>query len=378
MTEPREDWTYTFADAVTGEELATLPLTGVGYSRDLSGVGKLNAYLHLASEKVRALDPWAATTPRRTKVYAEYRRPDGQEVTAWGGMLIDRNRGSGSDGASLEAITFEGWLHRQLLLADLTMTGQPTGPILAALVERAQVLADIGLEVDLSGGTGALRSIAAKGGEIKPILELVELLGEVDELPLEFRVDCFRDPVTNLHRQVLRFGEPRIGRTFEDTRRTFSYPDGALTAWNLPEAGSGADNVMPMLGSGSGETQPFGILYDDEAGIDEIASGYPSWMRAFQASDEEDLDVIRSRAGSAMRAGIASQTGMFTGVQLRARDYLGTVDPGDDLALEVTAPSLREWPASVTTIARLLGESVTVGDAGNGDRVKVTIGGVPA
>lgn len=364
-----EDWTYTFCDAVTNVELATLPLTKVGYTRDLSGVGKLGAYLHLADEKVRALNPWQATAPRRTKVYAEY-----EGETVWGGMLVGSGESDESDGTVLSCITFEGWLHRQRLLADLTLTGQTTRTFLEQLVARAQVLTNIGIEVDPSGPAGQVRTATYLAREIKPILELIEDLGTSTSIPLEFRVDCFRDSVTGQFRQVLRFGEPRIGRTFEESRLTFSYPEGGLTKWQRIRDGSGADNVMPMLGSGSGETQPFEILYDDEAGLDEIASGYPTWMRDFQAQDTNDTALIRARGTSSMRSGIAGEY-VYSGVQLRPDEYLGRVNPGDDLALEITHQSLREFPQSVTTITRILGESVTVGDAGNDDQVSVTIGG---
>lgn len=370
----REDWTYTFCDAVTNVELATLPLTKVGYTRDLSGVGKLGAYLHLADEKIRNLDPWSATIPRRTKVYAEHRGADGQDRTVWGGMLVGAEESDDSDGTVLSCITFEGWLHRQRLLSNLTVAGS-TRTFLEQLVARAQVLTDVGIEVDPSGPAGQVRPAATYlAREIKPVLELIENLGTSTPISLEFRVDCFRDTATGLFRQVLRFGEPRIGRTYEESRLTFSYPEGGLTKWKRVRDGSGADNVMPMLGSGSGETQPFEILYDDEAGLDEIASGFPTWMRDFQAQDTDVPALIRARGTASMRAGIAGEY-VYSGVQLRPESYLGRVDPGDDMALEIAHRSLREFPEPVTTITRVLGESVTVGDAGNGDQVSVTIGG---
>lgn len=364
-----EDWTYTFCDMRTGTELATLPLTKVGYGRDLSGVGNLDAYLHLADQKIRSLDPWAATIQRRTEVYAECRGE-----TVWGGVLTGRDFSSDSDGMVLSCVTWEGWLHRQRLLSDLTLTNQTTRVFLQELVDKAQALTDVGLEVDAGSGPGQVRSATYLAREIKPILELIEDLGTSTAIPLEFRVDCFRDPVTGRFRKILRFGEPRIGRTYEESRLTFAYPNGGLTKWKLANDGSGADNVLLLLGSGSGETQPFEVLMDEDAGIDELASGYPSWMRDFRAQGTDDMDLIRSRAKAKMRAGIAGEY-VLSGVQLRPDAYLGRVDPGDDLALEITAQSMREWPEPVQIITRLLGESVTVGDAGAGDQVSVTIGG---
>ena len=54
-------WTYTFTDMRSGTELAQLPLTGVKYGREISGAGKLGAYLPLSDDRVRNQKPWTAT-----------------------------------------------------------------------------------------------------------------------------------------------------------------------------------------------------------------------------------------------------------------------------------------------------------------------------
>lgn len=369
------DWTFTFCDMRTRRELAVLPLTKVAYSRaiDLEG-GQLGAYLHLADDKVRALNPWAATRQRRTALYVEY-----GDRCVWGGPVMVRNRGSDSEGMTLTAFTWESWLHRQYLLTDLDLVNVPMATVVQQLIARAQVLTDVGFTVDVSGidpAAAAVTPPAYLAREVKPILELLENLPVDTGMPLEFRIDCVRDPVTGLLAPVLRVASPRIGRSFEDTGTTFAYPDGGLIDWQLPEDGSAANNVMPLLGSGSGDAQPFDVLYDSDAGLDEIASGYPSWMVDRRESDTNDIDVAWVRAVEAMRAGAAGEY-VFTGARVRPEAYLGRVDPGDDVALEITHRSLAEWPATVQTITRVLAEEVTVGDGGNGDRVSITIGGTP-
>lgn len=371
MTGTGGPWSYTFCDMRTHEELATLPLTGVSYSRGIGDVGKLDGYLALTDPKVRALDPWRATEKRRTEVYVEY---EGRVV--WGGPVVMRNRSSDSEGLTISAVTWEGWLFRQRLLTDLVFTDQAVRDAAALLVARAQVLASVGLDVDPASPATSLRSRVHLAREDVPILELLARLGDEAESPVEFWVDCYRD-ADRIFRRTLRLGEPRVGRRYEVAPITFAYPSGGLTKWALPEDGSAGSNVLILLGAGSGEIQPFGVLRDYEVGVDEIASGYPSWMGDLRASDTDNMAYILHRARAAMRTGFASEY-LFTGVDVRPSAYLGQVIPGDDVGLEIAHRSLQEWPDPVTYVTRVLGESVKVGDGGNDDAVSLTVGGAAA
>jgi hypothetical protein len=354
----------------TGTELAQLPLTGVKYGREISGAGKLGAYLPLSDERVRKQKPWTATQKRRTAVYAER---DGK--MAWSGPIVGRDRSAGSQGMTLSAVTWESWIHAQLLIEDLTLLNTPLSQALATFVARAQAVTDVRLTTENTPTTG-LVSGRFYAREIKPILELVNNLGIENDINFEYRVDGYRDSLGAL-RQILRYGEPRIGRRHEDTKLTFAYPDGGLIDWRIPEDGSGARNVLALLGAGSGALQPFDVVLDSELGIDEIASGYPSWMGDFRAQDTGDMRIIWARAAAAMRAGLASEN-VITGVQLDPDLYIGNVDIGDDVALDINHIALEEWPDTVEYLARVLAENVTVGDAGQRDKVSVTVGGIAA
>lgn len=362
-------WTYTFTDMRTGKELAQLPLTRVKYGREISGAGKLSGYLHLADPKVRSQNPWASTRMRRTAVYAE--RDDG---VRWSGPIVYRERGNDSQGMTLTAVTWESWVHAQLLIADLTLLNTPLSSALSAFISRSQAVTDIRLTVTTLPG-GGLVSGRFYAREIKPILELIDNLGIENGLTFEYRIDGFRDEFTGELLQTLHYGEPRLGRRYEQTRRTFAYPDGGLIGWKLPEDGTGAKNVLSLLGAGSGALQPFDVVLDSELGIDEIASGYPSWMGDFRAQDTGDMRIIHARAAAAMRSGIASER-VFTGVRLDPELYFGNVEIGDDIALAINHISLEEWPATVEYVTRVLAENVEVGDGGKRDQVLVTVGGV--
>lgn len=378
------DWTFTFCDMVTGVELATLPLTNVKYTRAVRSVGTFDAFLHLADQKIRALNPWAASRPRRTTVYAEY----GDECV-WGGPVLSRAGGASSEGMRLSAVSWEGWLHRQRLLDDVdlrNMTRLEVVEMLLYLARQPTAQGDPNVLPfpviwERQGGSG-LDDFLFLATEVKPILELIDTLVVDGEVPLEWRIDCRRDPDTGRLGPVMVLGEPRVGRRFEDTQLTYAFnynfPEGGLVDWNLAEDGSGADNYLLTLGSGSGPAQPFEIVTDTDVrgGDGELGSGYPTWMGNRSYSDIDDWELMRARGAEDLRAGLTSEF-VFSGVKLRADAYLGLVDPGDDLALEITHPRLEEWPDTVSYLTRVLGETVTVGDGGKADSVSLTIGGTP-
>jgi hypothetical protein len=366
LAQPK-DWTFTFLDAVSKKELAVLPLTGVKYTKQVSGAGRCDAYINLADDRIRALKPWGATRQRRVELMVEY-----GDRCVWGGLVISRTRSASSAGMAVTAITYEAWLARQRLLTDLSVATN-TRDCLTQLVARAQTVTGVGLTVDQSPGPGAARNWNWLAADVKPVSDLIGNLASSTSLGLEWRIDCFRNADGTFSR-VLRWGEPRIGATFDQSQLTFAYPDGGLTDWTLPEDGSAANNVMPWLGSGSGPTQPFGVLYDSAAGFDELASGFPSWMVDFRGADSADPDYVTARAISAMRAGRASEF-LLTGVAVHGPAYLASgATPGDDVALDVIHTSMEEWPAEVRFLTRILGESVTVGDGGVGDKVALTVG----
>lgn len=378
-----QDWTFTFCDMVTRRELAVLPLTGVKYSRQLSGAGKLDAYLTLTDPQVRALNPWAATRQRKTALFVEY-----GDRCVWAGPVISRERSGDSVGMSITAITYEGWLARQRLVDNLSVTA-PTRTLVTQLVAAAQAVTDVGLTV-ATGDPGLDRNWTFLAREVKPITQILEdvsAAGPLGSLPgngaidplltkIEYRIDAARD-ASGVFAPVMVIGEPRLGRRFESTALGYSWPDGGLTSWTLTEDGSGTNNVLPYLGSGSGDYQPFDVLFDRDAGIYELDSGFPSWMADFRAQDSSDLTWVRGRAVTAMRAGAAGEF-LLSGVNVRAPRYLADgLLVGDDLGLEVTHPSFEEYPGAVTYVTRLLGENVTVGSGGKGDAVSLTIGGTP-
>lgn len=373
----RSPWTFTFCDMRTRRELAVLPLTGVKYTRAVRGAGTLDGYLSLSDPKVRAQNPWAAIISRRTACYVEYRNPaTGEDTVVWGGPVIGRERSATSQGMDISCVTWESWLAQQQLLTDLVLSPDTTiDQHVQALLSRAQLTTPVGMNVVRDGP-----AVSGPGGhtyparEVKDVLELLESLEEVTGNPLEYTVDVARD-TEGLFRPTFRFGEPRIGRRYEQTPMDLIYPDGGLVDWKLAESGANTDNALNTLGAGSGAAQPFATVWDRDAGTDEIPAGYPTWFGTMTASDTSDVTTIRTRAIARLRAGLAAET-VLSAVRVNPEYYLGELGPADDVALEIKHMALEEWPQAVTYLVRVLGESVTVADDGGRDQVSLTVGAV--
>lgn len=369
-------WTFTFVDMRSRQELAVLPLTGVKYTRAVRGAGSLDGYLPLSDPRVRAQDPWGAVVPRKTACYVEYRDPAlGVDYPVWGGPVTGRTRSAGSQGMTITCATWESWLAQQLLLKDLRLTAATITETVQALISRAQATTWVGMGVAREGSeVSAPMAHLYKAREVKDVAELLGALEEPTGTPLEYTVDVSRD-VAGLFRPTFRFGEPRIGRRYEDAPVELSYPGGGLVDWQLGEDGSNTDNVLNTLGAGSGAAQPFGTVWGRDVGIDEIAAGYPTWFGTMTASDTSNVATIRRRAEKQLRAGRSAEL-VLSGVRVTPEAYLGKLGPADDVALNISHPSLAEYPAEVSYRTRVLGESVAVGDSGARDQVSLTVGSV--
>jgi hypothetical protein len=237
-------WTYTFTDLLTGEEKASLPLSGVSFDTQLCAPGSLTAFLPTSDPKLRAVNPWAATTPRRTALYVEL---DNEVV--WGGVLWGRSRKAGDAGLTLTAGTFESWLGFQLLRYDLSFTQQTAAAIGGALVDEVQSYpsTNIGLAWAAAGaGPQLLRDREYVAAELRTALQLIGNFAEIQD-PAEYRVDVSKGPVG--YTRTLLIGEPRLGRTTDESNLAAIYTvggprPGTLLNWTDTEDGSAGGNAV--------------------------------------------------------------------------------------------------------------------------------------
>lgn len=109
-------------DALTGRFLTRLPFQGVQFSSQLNGTGSFSGTLAATDPRVRAIDPWDATTPGKTVLVVDYR---GQPVEAYLVLSRKRQRSKGTidvQGPSL-------WAYFQLREQATDYSSPPASPM---------------------------------------------------------------------------------------------------------------------------------------------------------------------------------------------------------------------------------------------------------
>jgi hypothetical protein len=374
-----EPWTYTFCDLLTDDELAVLPMTGVNFDRGVSQVGALSGHVNTTDPDVRALDPWAATTPRRTALFVERWNPETQrDDLRWAGIVWGRTRSAGSAGLTLVGATFESLLAHWLLHDDLTATQRTAAQAVADVVAAIQARpgAGLGLVVQSDGSPMVRRDRTWRRSDIKTVLQILDSYAETDT-PIEYRLDVAR--AGDRFTKTVLIGEPRLGARYADTGLELAYPDGALLDWKFTEDGTVGDNAGVAVGkvpdgSPSGTVPPSVVIEPSALGTDELAAGFPRLMRGMTFSEETDPANFTALGVGDLLAGLATAEGVWSGMRVRTDQLpLGSWFPGDDAALSVVHPSFREWPAPAGEVVRILAEKVTPGEGGRPDSVELTV-----
>jgi hypothetical protein len=390
-------WSYTFTDALSGEELATLPMSGVAFDTKLSDVGQFAGVVPTVDPTVRARDPWAATAPRRTALFVEY-----EEEPVWGGLVTGRSRVPGTWGLAVRAATFESWLARTWLRADADLTaatrtadpmadpmtgGVDDGPwgaprTLGELVRRCQAHRNASIRLAVASATTrpdtAVTGQVYLRADVKPLVDYFKSWVTRWGTPIEWRVDVERSGSTFSPTLIINEASFADGRT----PWTLHYP-GDLLSWSYEEDGTAQANVMVGAASGAGEAKLFSAatvedLDGNPAGgqdSDEFDAGFPAQMDAYSVGGtnvgQDTLDTaVRERLLDRMAQGET-----LSGVSVRpTRQAIVEQQVGDPVDLEITHPAYREWPAVAEfTGYRITGKRVTVGGAGQPDQVALTV-----
>lgn len=389
-------WSYTFLDALTDTELATLPMIGVSMEKVLNGTGKLDGFIPTGDPLIRAMDPWTATIPRRTCLAVSY-----GSTLMWYGMVWARVRANGLPGIHVTAATLDSWVATQLLLQDQSFTNQSAVAIMTGLFTllQKQAGANFGITVvdgSPAGTTDELRNRAYPATDLKDVLVLMgDFLHAA--VPIEWRFDASWKVGGGVQKQLI-IGEPRIGRTtdltnlnvFHDTTRpgstllSFTDTDDATVQSNAAVGAMSVPNSAAMwqtsttaqvslTGQGSLMTprtpnpldpgKLFSYHNAAEVGVDEIAAGFPLIMRPVSTTGQtvnirgiDDLDdIVIGAVYDGLSQGRA-MTNFALGVD--TPDVTG-YDVGDDMDVEITHVGYPEYPAATTMTVRILGRRIT-------------------
>lgn len=378
-------WSFTFCDLVSGEEIATLPVYAATFEDCLCQVGAFSGIVPTVDADVRALDPWAATEPRRTALYIEH----GGEVQ-WGGIVWGRARDQDTPGLKLTAATFDSFLEFLYLRDDWNGVGAQLGPLTttASLLYAAQSYAgaDVRLLPYYSGdGTGENRldGFLYEATALRSLAEILDNFATDQGRVIEWRVDVTKEAGKYVRRLAV-YDEPLIGplvltdEAFEQQRPPtvipadlleLTYPGNLLT-WTDTEDGSRSANATIGAASGDNDTKALHVATADQVGSDELAAGFPLQTVPLSGGTGLTVENLVPRTRALLLDRLAQGHEITNVTVVPHTPPLHTIRPGYRAGLRIVHPAFREWPKAVEYSGyRIQSKKVAIGYAGSADSV---------
>lgn len=363
-------WRYHFTDFRLGRLLATLPMSGVKLDTVLSGASSASGVVSLSSEAIRRRDPFTATIPRRSCLWAERQEldPITRRVAStrlmWGGIVMARARSHAARSMKITAVSWESYLQRRLsgssawtqrdkflimrwLISEGFWQDYATGIYTSMSPHTA------GLDYGLSDGpsppvwnsSGVLADRTYVDTDLKPVLENCKELAS-SGAGFDWRlVPEFGTPGDlSTMRIRLDLGYPRLGRTAPPDLRWSTDPADVRQRWGyvddltISEDGSGVHNRVTALGEGTGPNQLRAVADSSETTRNEAASGYPLYETSLGSSTQDlrTQDSVTGHARGALLSQLSSEV-QISGVKVRGdlNPTLTMWDVGDDATVRV-------------------------------------------
>lgn len=374
MTAPQQrrvEWRYTFCDLLTRRPLARLPLVDADLAEIIGGPAEGTGKVPISNAKIRARDPWAATTPRRTLcfaqrvVYVEDRKV--AEPALWAGIVWKRVR-SGTN-LSLAMATVESYWRMRLLARDRTFSQDDDGEILRALLADAEAVPNGALGIDLGTDlVGTLSDRTVVAADLKSVLETATSVATAGG-GMDWRIVPGYTPETGFTLS-LRMAD-NFGRTDVTNRTWQSRPDGRpgneLIGYEMTEDGTAVPNRVIGLGAGQGPDQMRSTAIATE-------DGWPL-LETSLGSATQDLitQAALDRHTSTELAKTRARERQITSMTVRG-DRGATVDTyglGDAVGLKLRDPLHRE---PYTHVGRIVGRRILPNQPGRNETVAMTLG----
>lgn len=354
---------YLFADLLTNEIIAELPLTGVSFTQQLNQAGTLQGHLLLSGMTTAQFNVNASTIPARTAIYV-----DRNNELIWGGVIWGRTYNSSDQTLNLVAREFESYFERRRITTTQDFSNIDQLVIARTLLTTAQSASsgDIGVIVG-SETSGVLLSRTYYSYELKGVYNAIQDLSRGDD-GFDFNIQVSYDPITNEPLKTLVLGYPRTGTVYSPTDPeafVFEFPAGNIVDYEYPEDGAIAANTVYALGAGSNE----GKLIQTAQDAAKLADGWPLLEEQANYSDVTDSTYLAQLASGQVLAVAYPPTTIKIVVPAYITPELGSYQIGDDARLVITD---ERFPGTLDAIYRIVGLSVQPGEDGP-ERVTLTL-----
>lgn len=346
---------YLFADTLTDQVLAELPLTGVSFSRELNTAGSFQGNMLLSDyrEDVYALAD--NTVPGRTSVYV-----DRDGVLLWGGILWGRSYDSASQSIQFQAREFESYFEKRRILTSYSASVTEQFTVAETLVNQIQGLAsgDLGITVVRNPtNSGVTVTKVYNGYEQKPLNEALYELSRAED-GFDWNIDVAYTS-TGAITKTLNLNYPRRGRVWTPGSTTIpvlEFP-GNIVEYKYPEEGGSIANVMLGVGAGNGETK----LLSTQTDATQLANGWPRLEQSVSMTDYQIQSLLDEITLGKLEAQKNPVVVIDCVTEAWNDPVVGSFVQGDDVRLRITDA---RFPNTLDVTRRIAKYTVTPGESG--------------
>jgi len=353
---------YLFADVLTNQIIAELPITNVNFTQQLNAAGTFTGDLLLSGVDGARLNVLASTIPGRCAVYV-----DRSGILVWGGIVWAREYDSANQHLKITAREFESYFERRRITTTQAYSNVDQLTIAQQLIQNAQAVpyGNIGVIIP-SNTSGVVVSQTYYSYEFKTYFNALLDLAKNNN-GFDFNIKVAYDGDGN-PTKTLQLGYPRLGNTYSALSAsvpTFILPAGNIVQYNYKEDGTKAVNTVYATGAGSNEGKLIATGIDST----KTASGWPLLEDSSNYSNITDSTFLSGLAnGQVLAASYPPQT-----LQIVAPPYadpvFGTYSLGDQARIVVTDPF---YPNEFDGNYRIIGLNVSPGE-NTAERVTLTL-----
>ena len=362
---------YLFADLLTNDILAELPLTGVTFTQALNQAGTLNAHLLISDAREGAYDIQGSTIPGRTALYVER-----DNVLVWGGIIWLRTYNADKQTLDFSAREFESYFERRRIAVSQAYNNTDQLTVVESLVNNAQSATNGNIGIIVGSETSSvLVTRVYYQYELKNLFEAIKDLATSSE-GFDFNIDVYYDSSLN-PRKILRLDYPYRGTPYSSTSPTalvFEFP-GNIIAYDYPEDASITANLLWGVGPGSNE----GKLLAEADIPGQWAAGWPLLEDATNYADVYDpalLSNLTSAEVTAKQNPVTSMKIVLSGPQ--DDPPLGSFKTGDQCLVRITDSRFPNNGSGygLVVIKRIIAINVEAGENGP-ERITLTLNDPP-
>ena len=354
---------YLFADLLTNNIIAELPITNVNFTQQLNAAGTLTGDLLLSGVSAAKLNVLASTIPGRNAIYV-----DRAGVLVWGGIIWNREWDTASQHLKVTAREFESYFERRRITTSQSYQGVDQLTVVQSLVNAAQAVpyGNIGVVVP-TNTSGVTVNQIYYNYELKTYFSAISDLAKATN-GFDFNIKVAYDGGGNLTK-TLQLGYPRLGNAYSSTSTTvpvFQLPAGNIVQYNYKEDGTKAANTVYLTGAGSNEAKLIATGTD----ATKTAAGWALLEDSMNYSNITDSTLLGNMAtGQVSVVSYPPQT-----IQIVAPPYIdpvyGSYSLGDQARVIVTDDF---YPSGFDGNFRIIGLNVSPGENNQPERVTLTL-----